>query len=141
MTTDLHKRTFICYAREDTEFVFSLTETLINRYRTVLIWLDRLHIKEGEDWDRAVDEALYGCPSFLIILSPESVASNEVRAELRVALDENKLLIPVLYKPCNIPRQLKLKQFIDMTAGVSLEWAAKKIENIVYDAGVMKMEG
>jgi hypothetical protein len=124
---------FICYSRDDTEFVFDLTEALLNRYRSVLIWFDRIKIREGEDWDRAIDEALYACPFFIIVLSPASVASNEVRAELRVALDENKHIIPVLYEPCNVPRQLRLRQTIDMTQpGMNIAYAASKVEDIVY---------
>lgn len=52
----------------------------------------------------------------LIVLLPEAVNSREVRAELRTALNQEKVIVPVLYKRCNIPRQLNLIQHIDFTS-------------------------
>jgi hypothetical protein len=72
------------------------------------VWLDKLDIPPGEDWDRAIDYALEHCDSFMIVLSAESVASDEVRAKLRTALDARKRIIPVLHKQVEIPRQLRL---------------------------------
>jgi len=44
------------------------------------------------------------------------VNSREVRGELRTALEEEKPIIPVLYKECPIPRQLRLTQHVDFIA-------------------------
>jgi len=102
---------FICYARVDEKFVLKLVRKLKNH--GVKIWFDK-HIKTGDDWDTAIDNALYRCDEFLIILSKTAVQSKEVRAELRVALDERKKIVPVLYQECNIPRQLRIRQHIDL---------------------------
>lgn len=105
---------FICYAREDSEFVFKLAANL--KARGVPIWLDQLNIPPKGDWDRAIDQAIASCADFLIVLSPTAVDSKEVRGELRVALDEDKLILPVLYRPCQIPRQLRRIQYVDFTS-------------------------
>jgi hypothetical protein len=105
---------FLSYSsREWDSFVNKLAVDL--KKSGVPLWVDRLDIPIGADWDQEIDEALYGCRLFLIILSPESVASKEVRGELRVALEEEKSIIPVLYRKCRIPRRLRLLQYIDFT--------------------------
>jgi len=52
----------------------------------------------------------------IVVLSPESVASNNVMDEVSYALEENKLVIPVLRKDCSIPFRLRRVQRIDFTA-------------------------
>jgi tetratricopeptide (TPR) repeat protein len=104
---------FICYSREDDEFVLNLATNL--KSRGIPVWLDQWDIPNGSDWDLTIDNALYDCAHFLIILSPTSVESKEVRSELRTALDENKHIVPVLRRSCRIPRQLRLIQYIDFT--------------------------
>jgi len=105
---------FICYSRNDESFVEQLARKL--KDQGVPVWLDKWDIPSGSDWDLTIDNALNNCVHFLIILSPNSVKSNEVRSELRIALDENKHIVPVLYRLCRIPRQLRLIQYIDFTS-------------------------
>jgi formylglycine-generating enzyme required for sulfatase activity len=105
---------FICYARQDQDFVLKLAANL--KERGARVWLDQWDISPSADWDLAIDNALYDCAQFLIVLSPAAVASGEVRGELRTALDENKPIVPVLYQKCRIPRRLKLIEHVDFTA-------------------------
>ena len=104
---------FICYARVDREFVVELATGL--RARGVPVWLDLWDIPPGADWDETIDAALEAATHILIVLSPDSVGSKEVRGELRTALNENKKIVPVLYRPCDIPRQLQIIEYADFT--------------------------
>src|SRR3954470_8200637 len=105
---------FVCYARQDGSFVSALARKL--KERGVSVWLDWWNIAPGSDWDQSIDAALHSCTHFLIVLSPTSVASLEVRGELRTALNEHKSIVPVLYQRCAIPRQLQLVEYIDFTS-------------------------
>jgi len=89
---------FLCYARKDEDFVLKLAANL--KERGVPVWLDQWDIPPSADWDLTIDDALYDCARFLIVLSPAARASREVRGELRTALDENKPIVPVLYQKC-----------------------------------------
>jgi hypothetical protein len=109
--------TFICYAREDGDFALSLAGEL--RSRGVTIWIDKWSIEPAADWDRAIDDAIRACAAFVIVLSPDAVSSNEVRGELRRALNETKFIVPLLYRPCDVPRQLETVQYIDSTGVTS----------------------
>src|SRR5205823_5413664 len=101
--------------RKDEGFVLALARLL--RERSVSLWLDQWDIQASADWDRSIDQALDACAQMLIVLSPNAEASQEVRGELRFALDKSKRITPVLYVPGWIPRQLRIIQFMDFTSG------------------------
>jgi hypothetical protein len=104
-------RVFISYAREDQEFVLRLANEL--RTRGISIWLDQWDILPGADWDQSIDRALHESERFIVILSPAAVTSRQVRAEIQAAVDTAKAVFPVLYKDCEVPRVIRLYQFLD----------------------------
>lgn len=77
------------------------------------MWLDQLDIEPGTPWDIAIEEALTLSPRMLVILSPVSVSSENVRDEVTFALSARKRVIPVLYRDCNLPLRLARLQHID----------------------------
>lgn len=107
-------RVFICYSRKDEGFVLKLATNLKNQ--GVPIWLDQWDIPTGANWDRTIEKALDETNRLLLILSPSSANSDEVQCEWRVALDFKKVVVPILYQPCEIPYRLKTIQYIDFTS-------------------------
>lgn len=106
---------FFSYARADAELALKLATDL--RSAGINLWMDQLDIQAGDRWDRAVEEALTTCPCLLVILTPTSVASNNVMDEVSMALEENKRVVPVLFGDCEIPLRLRRLQYIDFTVG------------------------
>ena len=106
--------TFISYAREDSEFGLRLAKDL--RAAGLDLWLDQLDIHPGERWDESVEKALRSSASLLVVLSPTAVQSNNVMDEISFALEENKRVIPILHRACEIPFRLRRVQHIDFTA-------------------------
>src|SRR5262249_35172700 len=104
---------FICYAREDEQFVLTLADHL--KLHGVPVWLDRWNIPAGANWQRSIDKSIQDCAKFLIVLSPAAVAWEEVEGELRTALDDQKPVVPVLYQSCRIPLRLRSLQYVDFT--------------------------
>ena len=102
---------FISYSREDSEFVLRLAEDL--RAVGARVWLDQLDIEPGQAWDSAVEKALVESGRMLLVLSPASAASKNVRNEMSFALEENKVIIPILHRDCAIPLQLHRIQRVD----------------------------
>lgn len=102
---------FFSYSRDDSEFALRLAKDLKSAH--AMVWLDQLDISPGQHWDQAVEQALTKCPNMLLILSPSAVASSNVMDEVSFALDEQKLIIPVLYSTCKIPFRLRRLQYID----------------------------
>ena len=94
-------RVFFSYAREDGDFARRLASDL--RSAGVNLWIDQLDIRPGEHWDSAIEAALKECPSFLIILSPQSVVSQNVKDEVHFALEEGKKILPIMAEKCELP--------------------------------------
>jgi TIR domain len=105
---------FFSYARRDSAFVLRLAQGL--REEGINLWLDQLDILGGQRWDRAVEEALQTCQGMIAVLSPDALASNNVMDEVSYALEERKIVIPILLHSCTIPFRLRRVQYIDFTA-------------------------
>jgi hypothetical protein len=105
---------FISYCRDDQEFALRLAQDL--KAAGAAVWLDQLDIKPGSSWDNAVEDALLAARQMLVVLTPTSVRSENVRDEISYALKQGKTVIPVLYMECVIPLRLERKQHIDFRA-------------------------
>lgn len=105
---------FISYSREDSEFALRVARDL--KAAGASIWLDQLDIKPGLPWDNAIEEALIAAPQMLVVLSPTSARSENVRNEISYALEQGKIVVPVLYMDCIVPLRLQRAQRIDFRA-------------------------
>ncbi len=106
-------KTFFSYSRADSTFVLKLANDLRNA--GVAIWLDQLDIKAGDHWDTAIESALNAAPNLILVLSNDSVKSENVMDEVSFALESGKSVIPVLLNECTVPFRLKRLQRIDFT--------------------------
>ena len=104
---------FVSYVREDSKFALRLASDL--RAVGVNLWLDQLDILGGDRWDRAIESALNSCPCMIAIMSPESLASTNVMDEVSFALEEGKLVVPVLLRSCKVPFRLRRLQYVDFS--------------------------
>lgn len=105
---------FLSYAREDGQFALNLAKDL--RAAGSNLWVDQLDIRFGDPWDSAVEEALDACGGMLLILSPEAVASDNVKAEVNYAFEEKKRIVMVVVRDCKIPFRLRRLQYINFAA-------------------------
>ncbi|MCB9460444.1 MAG: TIR domain-containing protein [Anaerolineaceae bacterium] len=102
---------FISYSRVDQEFAVDLASELTDAGADV--WLDLEDIAAGVNWSQAIQQGLDECDALLILLSPESMASENVRDEWQYAKDQGTVLIPILWRPTNVHFQLHRLQYID----------------------------
>ena len=107
--------TFVSYSRTDSDFAVKLASDL--RERGADVWLDQLDIEAGSRWDTAVEAALGRSARLLVLLTPKSVASQNVLDEVSYALDEGKTVLPVLVEACAIPMRMRRLQHVDFTRG------------------------
>ena len=112
MPDAIHK-VFFSYSRSDAEFVLKVAKALRKEGR--YIWVDQLDIPKGGRWDEEVEKALKASSGLLVALSPASSQSQNVLDEVSYALDEKKVVIPILLQSGNIPFRLKRLQYIDFT--------------------------
>lgn len=106
---------FMSYSRDDSAFALRLAQDL--KAAGAKVWLDQLDIRAGASWDNAIEDALNHATHLLIILSAASTASKNVRDEVAYAMDQGKIVIPILYTECdNVPLRLHRSQHIDFRA-------------------------
>jgi hypothetical protein len=107
------KTIFFSYSRQDSDFALNLAKDL--RLAGADIWLDQLDIQPGSHWDQSVEEALKASKVLLVILSKTSVDSKTVMDEVSYALEEDKIVVPVLLEKCEIPFRIRRLQYADFT--------------------------
>jgi hypothetical protein len=56
---------FICYAREDEDFVLKIAGNL--KERGVPVWLDQWDIPRGRNWDLSIMRAIKNCATLPIV--------------------------------------------------------------------------
>jgi hypothetical protein len=105
---------FISYSRANKDFATRLAKGL--RSAGYPIWFDLMDIPTGARWDDTVEKALRECSIFMIILTPASIASENVKDEIGYAIDHGKRILPVLLESCEVPLRLRRFQYVDFTA-------------------------
>jgi hypothetical protein len=111
---------FISYSSNDHDLVRSLVVQPLEKHG-LHVWFSKDSIHGAEDWEKRIRPALVSNDWFLVALSPNSVRSEWVRAEVDWALDNRKdWLVPVLIGDCN-PEDCHLRlrqiQYIDLRQG------------------------
>jgi hypothetical protein len=113
MANEKQRRAFISYSRANKEFATKLVKGL--RAGGYPVWFDLLDIPTGARWDDEVEKALRECSIFMIILTPASIASENVKDEIGYAIDHGKRILPVLLEECDVPLRLRRFQYVDFT--------------------------
>jgi len=107
---------FICYAREDAEFVWGrLVRALEARGKSV--WIDRVDIPPAADWRDRIEKGIVAARAFLFVISPDAVRSYECGQELRQAINAQKRLIPILARevePDDVAFELKRLNWVEL---------------------------
>src|SRR5512134_2800917 len=85
----------------------------------ISVWIDRSDIKAGNTWRVQIVQAIDTCHAFVLMLSPHSAASDNVRREIDLSHDSERrifavMLDPVKPIPAEIRYQLAGLQFIDV---------------------------
>lgn len=87
---------FISYSRKDKEFVRRLYDGLVTK--DVKAWVDWEGIPLSADWMEEITRAVNGADAFLVLISPDWLASKVCSQELDLGLKSNKKLIPILHR-------------------------------------------
>jgi hypothetical protein len=93
-------RIYLSYARPDKNFALSLARQLAAQGHRV--WMDLLALLPGDNWPLEIGKALQDCDAMLVLLSPNSAASEGQRHEIDYALSSDQYagrVIPVFVRP------------------------------------------
>lgn len=97
---------FISYSRQDAEIVESIVSEL--EAAGIDVWLDREDIKPGKQWRKQIVEAIDTAEAFVLNLSPNSAASDNVLKELNLAEESlDPFVLPVMLSEMKIPDDMR----------------------------------
>jgi len=113
MALEKQNLVFISYSRNNKDFALELANEL--RASGFNIWFDLLDIPTGSRWDDEIERALEQCEIFMVILTPSSTISDNVKDEIGYAIDSDKRILPILLKDANVPLRLRRFQYVDFT--------------------------
>ena len=102
---------FISYSRADSDFVNDLATRL--REAGCKVWQDISGLRGGEAWASAIDRAVRDSDALIVVLSPDSSASEWVQKETLLAMKLHKPIVPILLRETEIPLQFINLQFVD----------------------------
>jgi TIR domain len=105
-------KTYLSYARPDQDLAKELYDSLQKAGHEV--WFDEYELDPGYVWGRRIDKALKTSQAMIVLISPDSMNSKEVRREIGYALVTQNFafrVLPVYVKPTDhVPGYLnKLK--------------------------------
>ena len=104
------KKVFISYSRDDRKLVERIVESL--RKENIDVWFD-YHLLSGQDWDDALESQILECDHMILVLSKTSVASDNVKNEMRFAMDHGKPINPIYIEQCSVPLSMRRMHYID----------------------------
>ena len=91
---------FLSYENTDKEFASALSSEL--ERRGLSVWLDKRNLLPGDNWSLEIGKALAKSQAMVVLISPESMRSNQVRQEIEYALGNSNYehrLFPVEVRP------------------------------------------
>jgi hypothetical protein len=104
---------FISYDRADAEIARRIRIDLTRRGAST--WMDEFDVPPGAYWPDEIDKGLGACTTVVGLLSPDAIASRNVKNEWDWALFNNRRLLLVLVRPCTVPHRYISLNWIDAT--------------------------
>lgn len=121
---------FLSYENTDKEFASALSSEL--ERRGLSVWLDKRNLLPGDNWSLEIGKALAKSQAMVVLISPESMRSNQVRQEIEYALGNSNYehrLFPVEVRPTtDVPYILSKFRILKGTQ------SAAKISQTIADA-------
>ena len=95
---------FISYSRQDQKVVDFIASQL--KGDGFEVWIDRENIRGGDLWREKIVKAIKTTDAFVLMLSPNSVTSDNVRKEVDLAETSKRGLFPILLASVEVPDKL-----------------------------------
>ena len=111
---DQPQQIFLSYSREDVAFARELRDRLLDQKHQP--WMDLFDIPAGTRWPDEIDRALQGSEVVLGVLSPASLASENVKNEWDWAIARKKRLILLMVESCELPFHYVSINYLDFAS-------------------------
>ena len=110
----MNQQVFVTYHPADREFALQLAQIL--QSHAIPARIDEWSFPPGADRDASFLRIMQECTHLLVVLSPEASTSPEIDSHIYRALHDNKHIIPVIHRRCEIPLRLRGREFVNFIA-------------------------
>lgn len=121
----------ISYSRRDGDFVRRLYSALREQGREV--WVDWQDIPLSADWWQEIATAIESADTFVFIVSPDSMGSPICNLEIAHARENNKRLVPILYRATDLEDAIDRLQERELSDNTEKVLGGKSIENVARE--------
>ena len=111
--TDKKLKIFISYSRKDMDFAGRLEAAL--KARGIECLIDRTEIYAFEDWWKRIQALIIQTDTVIFILSPDAIASDVCKKEIKFAASLNKRFAPIVHRRVDVeavPMELAQLNFV-----------------------------
>ena len=109
------QKIFISYSRKDIDFARKLAGDM--EKASYDVWWDITDLRGGDDWVRTLPAAIQASEIFIIVLTPNSIASEWVQKEYTQALTLRKKIVPIMFEMCDVPFALNTINYVNFMGG------------------------
>ncbi len=127
------KRVFISYSSVDRQEAFAVFRLL--QAHECDVWLDFFDITPTAVLSQELARNIEGADVVCILLSPTSIGSKWVQAEVELAQRAGIRLLPLILRPCQIPDVLSDLIGIDLIDGLGDEATCTRLVDAVLERG------
>lgn len=108
---------FISYSSKDTELAKAIVDAIEEAGKTC--WIAYRNIPYGTPYARAIMQGIDGCEKFMVLITDNSISSEDVLNEVDNAHAAKKVIIPVKLTDKRLPRELNY--YLSRTQWLSLD--------------------
>ena len=107
---------FISYSQVDADFA-SVMMTKLEK-AGLDTWFDRGRLRPGSDWSEEIDSAIFNASALILVMSPDSRASEYVTYEWSFALGASIRILPLLLRDTEIHPRLRRLHYLDFRSSI-----------------------
>ena len=96
---------FLSYASADRERALHVADLLEGE--GIRVWLDRQSIEGGASWSEQIVQSIRGCAALVLLATPQSLTSRNVRQEIQLAWEYDRPVLPLLLEPISYPETIQ----------------------------------
>lgn len=123
---------FISYSEEDRAIQETVRKRMMREGFTV--WINTVDIPTAEDFQVAINRGIEKADNIVLLLSPNSLASQYCQQELAYARRYHKRIIPLLVQSMDLaglPADLRMLQFIDFSSLASEIHVDRAVDELI----------
>lgn len=114
---------FVSHSSQDNEWCRPFVAAL--KQQGFDVWYDEQGLTGGSAWVVALQREAQTRDVFVLVVTPDSLASQWCQEEIQLALATRRVILPILHKPAPVEGFLLTRQWIDAT-GATPEVAAER---------------